>query len=87
VRRGEPALRLRFFISAFIVLEVNLYYNQVTLPRFRILYNLESNILIVECLIISFSTRRFPNIIIVISVINIILRLSLVIVKVFRVIY
>ena len=70
-----------------MVLKVNLYYNQVTLPRRGILFNPELNILIIECLIISFCAKRFPNIIIIISVINIILRLSLVIVKVFKVIY
>lgn len=57
------------------------------LPRREILYDLESDILVVECLIVSFSARRFPNIVIVISIIDIILRLGLVIVRVFRVIY
>jgi hypothetical protein len=57
------------------------------LSRHRILYNLELDILIVEYLIASFNTRRFLNIIIVISVVNIILRFSLVIVRVFRIIY
>jgi hypothetical protein len=70
-----------------VVFKGNLYYNQVTLPRRRILYNPESDILIAECLIASFGARRFSNIIIVIDIINIILRLGLVIVKVFRVIY
>jgi hypothetical protein len=87
VRRREPTLRLRFLISAFIVLKINLYYNQVTLPRHRILHNLELNILVIERLIASFSARRFPNIVIVISVVNIIPRFSLVIVRVFGVIY
>jgi len=57
------------------------------LPRRGILYNPELDILIIERLIASFSTRRFPNIIIVISIINIIPRFSLVIVGVFGVIY
>jgi hypothetical protein len=87
VRRGEPALRLGFLVSAFIVLEVNLYYNQVTIPRRGILYDLELDILVVECLEASFSTRRFSNIVIVISIINIIPRFDLVIVGVFGVIY
>jgi hypothetical protein len=87
VRRGEPDLRLGFLISAFIVLEVDLYYNQVTLSKRGILYNLELDILVIECLIASFSTRRLSNIVIVISVINIIPRFGLVIVGVFGVIY
>jgi hypothetical protein len=57
------------------------------LPRRGILHNLELDILIAECLIASFSARRFPNIIIVISVINIIPRFSFIIIGVFRVIY
>jgi hypothetical protein len=70
-----------------VVLKGNLYYNQVTSPRRGILYNPESDILIVECLIAFFGVKRFPNIIIVISVVNIIPRLGLVIVKVFGVIH
>ena len=57
------------------------------LPRCRILYDLELDILIAECLIASFSARRFPSIVIVISVVNIILRFGFIIVGVFRVIY
>jgi hypothetical protein len=87
VRRGEPDLRLRLLISAFVVLKGNLYYNYVTLPRRGILHNPESDILVIECLVASFNTKRFPNIIIVVGVINIILRLGLVVVGVFRVIY
>jgi hypothetical protein len=70
-----------------VVLKGNLYYNQVTSPRRGILYNPESDILIAECLIAFFGVKRFPNIIIVISVVNIIPRLGLVIVKVFGVIH
>jgi len=87
VRRGEPALRLWFLVSAFVVLKVDLYYNQVSLSRRRILHDLELDILVAECLVASFSARRFPNIVIVISVVNIILRFGLVIVRVFGVMY
>jgi hypothetical protein len=85
-RRGESDLWFRLLISAFIVLKSNLYYNQVTPPRHRILYDLEPDILIAECLIAPF-IKRFSNIIIIISVVNIIPRLGLVIIKVFRVVY
>jgi hypothetical protein len=70
-----------------VVLEVDLHYNQVTLPRRGILHDPELDILVAECLIASFSTRRFPNIVIVISVVNIILRFGFIIVGVFKVIH
>jgi hypothetical protein len=54
--------------------------------RHWVLHNPKLDILIAECLIVPF-IKRFPNIIIVISIINIIQRLGLVIVRVFRVIY
>ena len=53
----------------------------------RILHNLKLDIFIIKCLIASFSAKRFSNIVIVISVVNIVLRFSLVIVEVFGVIY
>jgi hypothetical protein len=86
VRREESDLRFGLLVSAFVVLKSNLYYNQVTPPRRRILHNPESDILIAECLVAPF-VRRFSNIIIVISVVDIILRLGLVIIRVFRVVY
>jgi hypothetical protein len=51
------------------------------------LYNPELNILIIEYFIVSFSIKRFSNIIIIISVVDIILRLGLIIIKVFKVVY
>jgi hypothetical protein len=87
VRREELDLRFRLLVSAFIVLKSDLYYNQVTPSRRGILHDLKSDILVTEYLIAPFSVRRFPDIIIVISVVNIILRLGLVVVRVFRVVY
>jgi hypothetical protein len=65
-----------------VVLEGDLHSNQVTLPRRGILYDLELDILVVECLIASFGVKRCLKIIIVISVVDIILRLSLLVVGV-----
>jgi hypothetical protein len=45
------------------------------------------DILVAECLIASFSARRFPNIVIVISIIDIVPRFGLVIVRVFGVMH
>jgi hypothetical protein len=72
VKREGPDLQFRLLVSAFVVLESNLYHNQVTLPRRGILHYPESDILVAECLVVPFGTRRFPDIIIVISVIDII---------------
>lgn len=86
-RRGEPDLQLGLLVSAFVVLKGNLYCNQVTLPRPGILHDPELDILVIEYLIASFGTRRFPNIVIVIGVVDIIPRLGLVVIGVFGVIY
>jgi hypothetical protein len=51
------------------------------------LHNLELDILVIKCLIASFNAKRFPNIVIVISVVNIVLRFSLIIVRVFGVMH
>jgi hypothetical protein len=55
--------------------------------KHRILHNLKLNILVAKCFIASFNAKRFLNIFIVISLINIILKFSLIIVRVFGVIY
>jgi hypothetical protein len=70
-----------------VVLEGDLYCNQVTLPRRGILHDPESDILVVECLIAPFGVKRFSDIIIVISVVDIIPRLGLIIIRVFRVVH
>jgi hypothetical protein len=57
VRRREPTLWLGFLVSAFVVLEINLYYNQVTLPRRGILHDPELDILVIERLVASFGAR------------------------------
>jgi hypothetical protein len=44
-------------------------------------------ILIAECLVASFDARRFPDIIIIISIVDIILRLGLIVVRVFGVVH
>jgi hypothetical protein len=70
-----------------VVLESDLYCNQVTLPRRRILRDPKSDILAAECLVASFGARRFPDIIIVIGFVDIIPRLGLVVVRVFGVVH
>jgi hypothetical protein len=86
-RRGEPDLRLGLLVNAFMILEGDLHYNQVTLPRCGILYNPKSDILVTKCLVMSISAKRFPDIVIVIGVVDIIPRLGLVVIGVFEVIY
>ena len=57
-----------------MVFQSDLYRKQVSLSERRILYNLESDIFVVECLIASFCFDRFTSNVIIVGIVCIIVR-------------